>query len=202
MAYFLIHGLSGSERANLVNLCLAKLHDVGVEIISLTCDGPTVHTKMLQCLGASLDVDNLMAYFQHPSDESKRVYVLLDCVHVIKLIRNSFAALGILTDCDGKSVEWRYVEELERLQAEEGLRAGNKLRKAHVKFQKMKMKVSLAVQLISSSVASAIEFANKDLNLPQFKGSEATVRFIRIFDRLFDFCNSRSPFGRGSTKLL
>ena len=196
IAYFLVHGLTGSERANLIRLCLSKLHDVGVQVVSLTCDGPSVHWTMLKALGADLSVTGMRSSFPHPSTDAP-VQVLLDCVHMIKLVRNSFAALGSLKDVDGERIEWRFIEELEKLQSEEGLRAGNKLRKAHLQFRKMKMKVSLAVQLLSASVASAIEFCDKDLGLPQFKGSEATVRFIRLFDRLFDWCNSRSPFGRG-----
>ncbi len=68
--------------------------------------------------------------------------------------------------------------------------------------KKMKMKVNLAVQLLSASVANAIQFCNKDLQLPQFQGSEATVSFLRLLDRLFDFCNSTNPFGHGCKAAL
>ncbi len=178
VAYFLISKLTGSERANLVKLCLSKLHDIGIHIISLTCDGPTVHQSMMVSLGAKLDVDDLQLYFPHPSVDTQRVFVLLDCVHMIKLIQSSFEALSVIYDADGRRIEWRFIKELEVLQTAEGLRAGNKLRRARVHFHKMKMKVNLAVQLLSSSVASAIEFAYQDLHLPQFKGSEATVCFL------------------------
>ena len=60
----------------------------------------------------------------------------------------------------------------------------------------MKVKVSLAAQTLSSSVADTIEFCARDLTLPEFQGSEATVCFIRCIDRLFDFLNSRNPFGK------
>lgn len=53
------------------------------------------------------------------------------------------------------------------------------------------MKVSLAAQTLSSSVANSIEFCDRDLGLPEFRDSEAIVRFIRCIDRLFDFLNSR-----------
>ena len=59
------------------------------------------------------------------------------------------------------------------------------------------MKVNLAAQTMSSSVADAVEFCSTHLQMPQFKGSEATVRFIRILDRLFDILNSRNPFEKG-----
>ncbi len=178
MAYFLIGKLTGSEHANLAKLCLSKLHDVGTHIISLTCDGPTVHQSTMVSFGAKLDVDDLQPYFPHLSDDTQCIFVLLDCVHMIKLIWNSFEALGVIHDADGRRTEWHFIKELEVLQTVEGLRAGNKLRRAHVHFHKMKMKVNLATQLLSSSVASTIDFAYQDLHLPQFKGSEATVHFL------------------------
>lgn len=38
IGYFLINGLNGSERANLIKHCLRLLHDNDVEVISLTFD--------------------------------------------------------------------------------------------------------------------------------------------------------------------
>ena len=60
------------------------------------------------------------------------------------------------------------------------------------------MKVNLAVQALSKSVADAIEFCHKELKIKAFEGSEATVKFIRLIDQLFDVMNSRSPWGKGS----
>ena len=67
-AYFLIDGLSGCERANLVKVCVEKCHDVSVEIVSLTCDGPSCHFTMLSTLGAKIDITQMKPYFAHPSD--------------------------------------------------------------------------------------------------------------------------------------
>jgi len=59
------------------------------------------------------------------------------------------------------------------------------------------MKVNLAAQTFSASVADALEYCNVVLNLPDFKGCEATVKFIRTIDHLFDMLNSRNPFAKG-----
>lgn len=53
------------------------------------------------------------------------------------------------------------------------------------------MKVYLATQLFSESVADAIEFCDKTLKLPDFKYSEGTVNFIRVMNDIFDIFNSR-----------
>ena len=64
------------------------------------------------------------------------------------------------------------------------------------------MKVNWAAQTFSASVADAIEYSNKTLNHKQFEGSEATVHFIRIIDRLFDILNSRNPCAVGYKSAL
>ena len=54
------------------------------------------------------------------------------------------------------------------------------------------MKDNLAAEAISSSVADVIECCSNELKLPQFKGMEATVKLIRVFDHLFDILNYRN----------
>lgn len=195
VGYFLINGMTGQERANLIQQCLIRLHNVGVHCVSLTCDGPSCHLTMLQELGAMMHLPNLHPSFPHPSNPDHRVFVLLDICHMLKLIRNTLTAGWVITSPDGGKITWRYVKEFHKLQ-EEVLRLGNKLKVAHVEWEKQKMKVNLDAQALSSSVADAIEYCNKELKLPQFWGSEATVEFIRYIDRLFDMMNSRNPLAR------
>ena len=85
-----------------------------------------------------------------------------------------------------------------KLQEEEGLRLGTRLTQAHINWKTQKMKVNLAVQVFSQSVANALEYCNLHLRLPQFQGAEATVEFIRHVDGAFDVLNSRNIFGRQS----
>ena len=59
------------------------------------------------------------------------------------------------------------------------------------------MKVSLAAQTLSASVASAIDFLRDEEKIPEFEGSEATTKFIRIIDKAFDMLNSRHPLAKG-----
>ena len=200
-AYFLVDGLEGQERANLVWLCIQRLSDTGVKIVSLTCDGPSCHFTMLSNLGASLKPQSFKPNFPHPTDSDKKIHVLLDVCHMLKLLRNTLAEKGLLVDKDGKKILWQYVVELQKLQESEGLHLANKLKLAHIKWYQQKMKVNLAAQTFSSSVADAIEYCSTVLKLRQFQGSEATVNFIRIIDRLFDILKanpySRNPWGTG-----
>lgn len=97
---------------------------------------------------------------------------------------------------DAGDIKWDYFVKLQNLQETIGLKFGNKLSKAHVRFLNNKMKVKYAVQTLSSSVADAMEVLNL-LEVKEFEGCEATVEFIRILDRIFDFLNSRNPRGKG-----
>ena len=101
-----------------------------------------------------------------------------------------------LKDKDGNVINWRFLEELHKLQDSEGLHLANKLRARYIGWKSQKMKVNLAVQALSSSVADALEYCEGKLKLPQFQGCGPTVKFIRVFDRLFDVLNSRNPLAR------
>ena len=194
--YFLVAGLTGEQKANLTKECIIKLHKVGVRVVSLTCNDPTSHQSLLKLLGARLLPDILQAYFPHPCDPEAKIYVFLDACHMIKLVRNTMSDWRVLKDKDGKEIKWQYLAELGKLQKSEGLRLVNKLRLAHINWKPQKMKVNLAAQALSSSVADALEYCEGKLKLPQFQGCGPTVQFIRVFDRLFDVLNSRNPLAR------
>ncbi|KAK6174267.1 hypothetical protein SNE40_017579 [Patella caerulea] len=196
-AFFWIDGMSGEERANLVQECLRRLHDIGVQTVSLTCDGPSCHLSMFKALGALISPSNMSPSFPHPSDENLNVYILLDICHMLKLIRNSFASGGLLKNGNGEIIKWKYLVDLNNLQNSEGLRLANKLRSSHINWDKQKMKVNLAAQVLSNSVADALEFCCDVLKLPDFQGCKATVEFIRLFNNLFDIFNSKNSFQKG-----
>jgi len=71
VGYFLIDGLGGTERANLVKQFLSKLHDVGVIIVSLTFDGSAANIAVAKSLGCNFDVfrDDFQTSFKHPNSD-------------------------------------------------------------------------------------------------------------------------------------
>lgn len=111
---------------------------------------------------------------------------------MIKLIRNSLGSKKILYDTEGETICWSYFEKLITLQEDEGLHAATKIRKRHLQWQKEKMKVKLATQTFSKSVADALTFCREDLQLPEFLGSAATSRFCIKINNIFDLLNSRN----------
>ncbi|KAK7476712.1 hypothetical protein BaRGS_00032049 [Batillaria attramentaria] len=112
---------------------------------------------------------------------------------MLKLLRNTFAT----KDHQGNIIRWQYLEDLHQNQDREGLRLANKLSGAHVNWQAQEMKVKLAAQTQSSSVADSLEFCRDGLQLAAFQNCHSTVQFLQTVDQVFDILNSRNKFARG-----
>lgn len=97
---------------------------------------------------------------------------------MIKLIRNAFGEKNIFLDCDKNEIKFEYVQHLCYLQKKEGCHLANKLRKQYILYFKQKMKVKLATQLLSQSVADALRFCKDSLKLKEFSDAGATIQFF------------------------
>lgn len=204
IAYYLINGISTEQKTNLTLQCLSALESTGLSVVSLTCDGLSSNLSMLKSLGCNFNIDNsqhFQTFFKHPTVDRK-VYFFLDPSHMIKLIRNSLGSAKEIMDSHGNKIKWIYLEYLHKLQEEEGLHLANKLGKKHILYRDNKMKVKLATQLLSTSVACALKLCKDELKLPNFQGSSATIEFLLIFNDLFDILNSRNMRQYGLKKPL
>lgn len=196
VAYFLLNGLCGSEKANLVNKCLEFVHETGIIVTSLTFDGAAANINMASSLGANFENSRfLMPYFKHPVTQ-ENVFIFFDPCHMIKLIRNCFGSHKVFKTLEGKIISWQYLEALVNMQTTEGLHAATKLKRRHLQWVREKMKVRIAAQTFSRSVADAILYLCEDLQLDNFKGAEETANFIKNFNDLFDILNSRNRLAK------
>ena len=94
-------------------------------------------------------------------------------------------------------IKWQYIEALNSVKEGLGFSLANKLKKQHILWTKHKMNVRIAAQTPSSFVASAIDFLQKQTDLPEFRGSKATTQFIKQVDMIFDMLNSKNLFAEG-----
>ncbi|XP_047518932.1 uncharacterized protein LOC125058833 [Pieris napi] len=115
---------------------------------------------------------------------------------------NFFGEKRVLFDGVFNKIDFGYIEALHQLQKEIGLHFANKLTFRHINYVKQKMKVKLASQLLSRSVATAIEYCEQNLKLPQFQNSKTTVTFITHVNDIFDIFNSRNFLNFGFKKPL
>ncbi|KAL7399280.1 hypothetical protein ABVT39_022445 [Epinephelus coioides] len=112
-------------------------------------DGHASNISMCNQLGCELKRnphEPLKTSFVHPVT-GERVFIMMDACHMLKLACNM-------------------------LQTKDGLHATNKITHKHVHFDNQKMKVFLAAQTLSRSVAVALRTL-RDLGYSQFKDYEA-----------------------------
>ena len=132
----------------------------------------------MELLGAELPDE---PYFPHPSISGALVYCIMDNAHMVKLARNTLAKHAMKSK-DGGVISWSFIQALHHMQTQQGLRFANKLTAAHVdEWQRRKMKVKLAVQVLSNSVADALQFL-LDQEHPSFVGAASTISFCRLMN--------------------
>lgn len=181
--------LKAPDRAELINQILCELHKKGVKISNVTFDGYSSNAKMSNILGANFRDKNgdYKTHFAHPVDGSQ-VYIMYDPSHMEKLVRNTLGT--VRTFYDGtKKIEWEFFEKLEQLGRHNSFGLATKMSKRHLEFKDRKMHVRTAVETLSATNADAMDFLNKNGNT-EFRGVATTVKFTRIFDKLWDVMNS------------
>lgn len=91
------------------------------------------------------------------------------------------------------TINWDYLVKLVNKKRFEGLLLATKIRIRHLNWAREKMKVKIATQTLSRSVADALLYLNKD---PGFHNVEPTASFIQKFNNLFDVFNSRNRMAK------
>jgi hypothetical protein len=180
LSYFLTRGaLTAVQQHALVKEAIIRLHDIGVTVRAIVCDGTSANIATLEMFRGCHLPDT--PWFEHPRLEAVRIFATLDASHMVKLARNAFAK-GEIQDSHGNSIAFSFVSRLFEVQQQEGLRLANRLSLAHVlEWKKRKMRVKLAVQVLSRSVSDALDFLMR-INYHGFSNCEATIKFIRIVD--------------------
>ena len=196
VAYFFVSRITSEIQARLIQMALLHADEFGLKVHTVTLDGAKLNPASLSLLGMSWKSDSLDGKLDSDLIGGQEVYAVLDNCHMIKLSRNCLGDLKVLQDSDGREIKWQHIQNLVELQDKEGLKFANKLGPQHVSYRRNKMKVQLATQVVSASVADALEFL-QELDVPGFHDCEGTVTFLRNLDLLFDLLNSRSQFGAG-----
>ncbi|KAK8780321.1 hypothetical protein V5799_018347 [Amblyomma americanum] len=180
-AYFFVDALSDKDLASLIRLCISKLHDAHTQVLSVTFGGPTFNAGLLRELGANPSPDAMQPWFPHPECPQSSVHIAFDARQMHALIKTSLALLHRLCDSTASEIRWNYVMELHRAQAFV-YPPGHKF--SGVDWDAMGMRIRLSEPTLGPNFANGIEFCGRSLQMSQFRGCEATIRFIKTFDQL------------------
>lgn len=135
IAYFLVKGLTADEKAAITSQILIRLSEIGIVIVSMTFDGHPVNIAMVKILGGTFDGK---PYILDPADKTRKIYIIMDPPHMLKLSRNCIASRNLI-DGDGGVISWKYFESLYEAQKDLPSNLGNKLTRAHMQWDKKKM---------------------------------------------------------------
>lgn len=184
----------GAVLAQLVLKAIFMLEEAGALVDAVVCDGAATNRNMWKEFGVSGAIDNTKHFFTHPADDKRNVYVFSDAPHLMKCVRNRLHAQKVLQFHGGRA-QWAHYDKLFVVDSGQPghLRVCHKLSSAHVNPSNTeKMRVRLATQLFSRSVANGLQFFSKR-GTSGLQNVAGTVEFTIKFNDLFDALNRNNP---------
>ncbi|XP_033107351.1 uncharacterized protein LOC117109202 [Anneissia japonica] len=169
----------------------------GFQVRALVSDGASPNRKFYRIHSDPATKTTTYSTLHH-LDPSRTLYFICDVPHLIKTARNNFENSGYHNNTrhlhyDKKDIKWTQVLELYEWdigleRTSPGLRRLHKITYEHLHLTpSLRMRVYMAAQFLSSTVANALEAYGKE-------STESTVKFIRMFDRFFDCLNVSNCF--------
>ena len=147
LGYFLSAGpVKADAQKTLLLDIIGRLGSIGLTVAATVCDMGPGNQQMYKLLKVE---DGTFCVGAH------KIAALFDIPHLFKCIRNGLQKHDI--SADGKRARWEHVRALYEADSTRSMRAAPKLKKAHVFTPPLKkMKVNLATQVMSRSVAAAM----------------------------------------------
>jgi len=195
IGYWFVDKIKSTVQSQLITMVITECNGFGIKVVNVTCD-VYANASTFKLLGCDLDqpYDSIKSDFNIALSK-QNIYFTPDACHNVKLARNALGTFGAFTDENNNLIEWRYINKLFQLQNEIGFKLANKISAAHINWKVNPMKVKLAVQTLSSSVADSLLYLSQ--TSVEFEKCGATIKFVRVIDEVFDFLNSRNPFAKG-----
>ena len=163
-----------------------------LKVLFCTCDGASANRRFftLHALGN----EDVVHFTANPHDPNRKIFFISDVPHLLKTARNCFSNSYSHRNTrklwrNGKTISWMHLVTLFEQYCEADVYSPcPKLRRDHIDLTAFSiMKVNLAAQVLSDSVASAMEI---------YFGEDyfETINFIRIMNKFFDCLNVRHKF--------
>lgn len=161
------------------------LRNINYNVVATNFDQSAVNRKCYSLLGVNTETPYFLV-------DDVKVWALFDVPHLIKSARTTFMDHS-MESLDGK-VSGEIIRKCYNKDKMTTTKTFPKLTDAHLYYDTFqKMRVNLAVQLLSESVASGLESMTSVGVLKQDdKVVKATIGFVRNFNVLFDLLNASS----------
>ena len=164
-------------------MCISKLEGTGLNVVALICDQGSNNRSFLQGLEK---VSVNQPYIRH---NDKNIFVFYDPSHLLKNICNNLKKGNLYVD--GKLVSWQHIVDFYHFDKSHEIQLAPKLTDKHINLPPFtSMRVNLAAQVLSHSVAAEISFLVRARIMPE--SAISTAQFVEHFDVLFNTFNSQT----------
>ena len=188
VAYFFNeNAMPGSDFHPMLLDCITRIEECGFKVVKFTSDqGSNLHS-VLDKLQVTPEGSQ---YFMH---NGHAVYVSADPPHLVKSVRNTLYNGYTIETSYGKA-SWKYIKDFYDIDCAQNVRLAPRLTDNHVKLPPIwgKMKVKLATQIFSNSVATGMHTYIARGLLPY--EAMATADFCAHMNNIFDILNSSTQF--------
>eukprot|EP00731_Ephydatia_muelleri_P018846 Em0011g886a len=182
-AQFATTSLTGDQLIDPIWSAVARLERCGFNVLGITADGASSNRRFFKIHEKQSHLDTKIV---NPHAPERSIFFFSDPPHLIKTVRNCW--LNRRMWCNGKEILWSHLKELYELENDPaktvpGMRIVPKLKYEHIHLIPFsKMRVDLAAQVLSESVAKAMELTGGPV-------VSETVKFITMMDKFFDCLN-------------
>ena len=201
IAYFLVNESCDAYRLkDIISEALLHLESMGLNVVSIISDQGSNFLSFIQS-------QNVTAEEPYIQMRGKNYFVIFDPPHLLKSVRNNLLKYNF--EFENKESNWDDIKSFYNKEQKQAIRTAPKLTERHINPNGfMKMRVKLAAQIFSHSVAAGITLYASLGGLS--KSAIGSAEFLERVDKIFDTCNSlsfkdakkqRRPFSQASPHL-
>ena len=192
LAHFATNGIVADQLFSILWKAVEILEvDLDLNVLFITGDGASPNRRFIRLH----EGDGNQSVVHHAenafSEESRAIYFISDPPHLMKTTRNNFSNSFAHNKTkklwkNGEHISWQCIVDLYEKHCTGLYRLCPKLSKDHTNLTSYSyMKVNLAVQILSETVANALELTSRNT-------TKETVKFIRHMNKFFDIMNTRN----------
>ena len=157
--FFYSGGINTSKLKELCESAIRKVQEMGMKVTFTVCDQEGVHRSFFQTLGMTPENPSFAI-------NGERIHFFYDAPHLLKSLRNTLLKYNI--KIGGHIISWDHIKKFFTTDHEQKIRLAPKLTKRHMCEDGFsKMRVILAAQVKSGTVAAGIYFHSITHLLPQ-----------------------------------
>lgn len=192
LGYFFLNSTIDADELRIITIeCVKRLQSINLKVVAEVTDMGTDYVKAFKKLGVTQETPYYIV-------NNQKIFYFFDPPHLIKAARNNL--LNNIIKSENKIISWQHIKKLYEIDKENINRLVPKIaHDTHIypnNFQRMKVKY--AAQVLSFSVASAINTMISLGHLPT--SAKDTSEYVEKLDAAFDIFNSSCIKGKKSSK--